>query len=92
MAAPLRRSTRQLSNADLAAEAAADYRQPRSCCGGRLVIVESFGRSGAPPAPLAGSRDRDALMAVTASSQLQLAGNLASGIVPLLLRFLPTYL
>jgi hypothetical protein len=42
---------------DVAAGAAADHRQPCPCCGGRMIIVESFGRGGeprAPPSPQAG--------------------------------------
>ena len=30
---------------------AADHRPPCPCCGGRMIIVESFGRGGAPRAP-----------------------------------------
>ena len=38
-------------NADLAPDAAADHCPPCPCCGGRMIIVESFGRGGAPRAP-----------------------------------------
>jgi hypothetical protein len=38
-------------DADVAASTAADHRPPRPCCGGRMIIVESFGRGGAPRAP-----------------------------------------
>ena len=38
-------------DADLAAGAAVDHRPPCPCCGGRMIIVESFGRGGAPRAP-----------------------------------------
>ena len=38
-------------DADLTAGAAADHRPPCPCCGGRMIIVESFGRGGAPRAP-----------------------------------------
>ena len=31
--------------------AVADHRPPCPCCGGRMIIVESFGRGGAPRAP-----------------------------------------
>jgi hypothetical protein len=31
--------------------ATADHRPPCPCCGGRMIIVESFGRGGAPRAP-----------------------------------------
>jgi hypothetical protein len=44
-------------DADLAADAAADHCPPCPCCGGRMIIVESFGRGGAPrgpPSPQAG--------------------------------------
>ena len=37
--------------ADLAPDAAADHCPPCPCCGGRMIIVESFGRGGAPRAP-----------------------------------------
>jgi hypothetical protein len=36
---------------DVATGAAADHRPPRPCCGGRMFIVESFGRGGQPRAP-----------------------------------------
>ena len=45
-------------DADLAADAAADHCPPCPCCGGRMIIVESFGRGGAahaPPSPQASS-------------------------------------
>ena len=35
---------------DLDASAAADHRPPCPCCGGRMIIVESYGRGGAPRA------------------------------------------
>jgi len=38
-------------DADLDASAAADHRPPCPCCGGRMIIVESFGRGGEPRAP-----------------------------------------
>ena len=38
-------------NPDAATGAAADYRPPCPCCGGRMIIVESFGRGGVPRAP-----------------------------------------
>ncbi len=47
-------------NTDLAASAAADHGPPCPCCGGRMIIVESFGRGGAPrgpPSPEAAVRD-----------------------------------
>jgi hypothetical protein len=37
--------------AGMAAGAAADYRPPFPCCGGRMIIVETFERGGAPRAP-----------------------------------------
>jgi Putative transposase len=46
-------------DADLAASAAADHRPPCPCCGGRMIIVESFRRGGgprAPPSPQVGLR------------------------------------
>jgi hypothetical protein len=42
---------------DVTAGAGADYRPPCPCCGGRMIIVESFGPGGgprAPPSPQAG--------------------------------------
>jgi Putative transposase len=36
---------------DVTAGAGADYRPPCPCCGGRMIIVESFGPGGAPRAP-----------------------------------------
>jgi Putative transposase/Transposase zinc-binding domain len=36
---------------DVATGAAADHRPACPCCGGRMIIVESFGRGGAPRAP-----------------------------------------
>jgi Putative transposase/Transposase zinc-binding domain len=44
-------------DADRAAAAAADHRPPCPCCGGRMIIVETFERGGAPrgpPSPRAG--------------------------------------
>src|SRR5258705_8292260 len=38
-------------NADMATGAGVDHRPPCPCCGGRLIIVESFGRRGPPPPP-----------------------------------------
>src|ERR1700730_12659354 len=38
-------------DADLDASAAADHRPLCPCCGGRMIIVESFGRGGAPRRP-----------------------------------------
>jgi hypothetical protein len=38
-------------DADMAAGAAMDHRPPCPCCGGRMIIVESFGRGGEPRAP-----------------------------------------
>jgi len=43
----------------VAASAAVDHRPPCPCCGGRMIIVESFGRGGTPrgpPSPKAGVR------------------------------------
>jgi hypothetical protein len=36
---------------DVTAGDGADYRPPCPCCGGRMIIVESFGPAGAPRAP-----------------------------------------
>jgi hypothetical protein len=38
-------------DADLDASAAADHRPLCPCCGGRMIIVESFGRGGTPRGP-----------------------------------------
>jgi len=38
-------------DADLDVSAASDHRPPCPCCGGRMIIVESFGRGGAPRGP-----------------------------------------
>jgi len=38
-------------DADLAASAAADHRPSCPCCGGRMIIVETFERGGAPRGP-----------------------------------------
>jgi hypothetical protein len=43
-------STEQ-NDPDVTVDAGADYRPPCPCCGGRMIIVESFGPSGAPRAP-----------------------------------------
>ncbi len=46
-------------DADPAAGVAADHRTPCPCCGGRMIIVETFERCGAPrapPSPQAGGR------------------------------------
>ena len=46
-------------DADSAASVAADHRPPCPCCGGRMIIVETFQRCGAPrgpPSPNAGVR------------------------------------
>ena len=47
------------SNMTTGVTAAADHHPPCPCCGGRMIIVESFGRGGAPrapPSPQAGVR------------------------------------
>ena len=38
-------------DADMATGAAVDHRPPCPCCGGRMIIVERFGRGGEPRAP-----------------------------------------
>src|SRR6516162_9767194 len=38
-------------NADMATGAGLDHRPPCPCCGGRMIIVERFGRGGQPRAP-----------------------------------------
>jgi hypothetical protein len=39
------------NDVDVAAGATADHRPPCPCCGGRMIIVESFRPGGAPRAP-----------------------------------------
>ena len=54
---PLIDPSTEQHNPDVTVGAAADYRPPCPCCGGRMIIVDSFGPSGAPrapPAPQAG--------------------------------------
>ncbi len=41
----------ELNNPDQTASAATDHRPPCPCCGGRMIIVETFERSGAPRGP-----------------------------------------
>ena len=36
-------------------DAAIDYRPPCPCCGGRMMIVEVFGRGGTPRGPPSGA-------------------------------------
>jgi Putative transposase len=38
-------------DADPATTAAADHRPPCPCCGGRMIIIETFERAAAPRAP-----------------------------------------
>ena len=40
-------------------DAATDHRPPCPCCGGRMLIVEVFGRGGAPRAPPSGAASGD---------------------------------
>jgi hypothetical protein len=53
IAAPLPSAdpSREHGDPDAAAGAAANHRPPCPCCGGRMIIVESFGCGGAPRAP-----------------------------------------
>jgi hypothetical protein len=54
-----------------------DHRPLCPCCGGSMIIVESFGRGGAPrgpPSPRSRGQDRDAMMPVTASLISRLPG------------------
>ena len=52
IAAPaLSMETPAQDDADPAAGLAADYRPPCPCCGGRMIVVETFERCGAPRAP-----------------------------------------
>jgi len=47
---------------DVATGAAADHRPPCPCCGGRMIIVECFGRGGAPRAPPSPKASSDSAM------------------------------
>ena len=46
-----RRAAGERDDAAMTASAAADHRPPCPCCGGRMIIVETFERGGAPRAP-----------------------------------------
>jgi Putative transposase len=48
--------------ADVATDAAADHRPTCPCCGGRMIIVESFRRGGAPRAPPSPQASRTSAM------------------------------
>jgi hypothetical protein len=80
-------------DADLAASAAADHRPPCPCCGGRMIIVETFQRGGAPRGAIARSHSQghDAMTLITASSHLAPAGNPASRVALLSSRRLPPH-
>jgi hypothetical protein len=59
IAAPRPSSDPSIEHDDPGVIAAADHHPPCPCCGGRMIIVESFGRGGAPrapPSPQAGVR------------------------------------
>jgi hypothetical protein len=49
--APLTDPPTEHDEADPTASAAADHRPPCPCCGGRMIIVETFEYAGAPRAP-----------------------------------------
>jgi hypothetical protein len=51
MPAPVTNPPVEHDDADPAASVAADHRPPCPCCGGRMIIVETFERCGAPRAP-----------------------------------------
>jgi hypothetical protein len=51
MSVPVTNSPVEHNDADPAAGVAADHRPPCPCCGGRMIIVETFERCGAPRAP-----------------------------------------
>ena len=56
---PVREPSAEHDDAKVEAGAAADHRPPCPCCGGRMIIVETFERAGAPrgpPSPNAGVR------------------------------------
>ena len=43
---------------DAEPDAATDHRPPCPCCGGRMILVEAFGRGGAPRGPPSGAASR----------------------------------
>ena len=51
MPVPVTNPPVERDDADPAASVAADHRPPCPCCGGRMIIVETFERCGAPRAP-----------------------------------------
>ena len=51
IAAPVMDRPAEHDDANLATGTAADHRPPCPCCGGRMIIVETFERGGAPRAP-----------------------------------------
>ena len=58
-------------DADMATAAGVDHRPPCPCCGGRMIIVESFGRGGATSRPAVApgrGRHRNTMTPVTALS------------------------
>jgi hypothetical protein len=62
---------------DVTVDAGADYRPPCPCCGGRMIIVESFGpgrRTSRPALAASRGRDCNAMTPITASSQLPPTG------------------
>jgi hypothetical protein len=59
IAAPRPSIDPSIKHDDPGVTAAAHHHPPCPCCGGRMIIVESFGRGGAPrapPSPQAGVR------------------------------------
>ncbi len=51
MPVPVMEPPAEHHDADLAAGAAADHRPPCPCCGGRMIIVETFERGAGPRGP-----------------------------------------
>jgi hypothetical protein len=51
MPVPVTNPPEEHDDADPTASVAADHRPPCPCCGGRMIIVETFERCGAPRAP-----------------------------------------
>jgi hypothetical protein len=51
MPGPVTNPPEEHDDADPTASVAADHRPPCPCCGGRMIIVETFERCGAPRAP-----------------------------------------
>jgi hypothetical protein len=58
IAAPMAATDRPAAHDTADLDAATDYRPPCPCCGGRMIIVELFGRGGAPRGPPSSAASR----------------------------------